>query len=173
MHVTAREPTSLTWLVLLRRLTAVRREGRPALVGLLRLVVLVVIVRIDRLLNVWEASVIELIFVVSLSLLLQRVLVVRGDDALLLHAAHVSAAHLLLTLTVAVNIVGELGVYLAVLDVKHLAQMPVKLAEPVLVLLVEEDPLHILVLVEFLIELVEQVRLDVATFSSGSPSTPV
>ena len=132
-----------------------RREGRPALMKLLTLVVLVVIVGIDWLLNVWEASYIELILIVPLCLLLQRVLVVRGDDSLLLHATHVRAAHLLLTLTIAVDVVGKLGVDLAVLDIEHLAQMPVELAEAVLVLLIEEDSLHILVLVQSLIELVE------------------
>ena len=97
-----------------------RREGRPAFMKLLSLVVLVVIIGIDWLLNVGEASYIELILIVPLRLLLQWVLVVRGDDSLLLQATHVRTAHLLLTLTIAVDVVGKLGVDLAVLDVEHL-----------------------------------------------------
>lgn len=84
---------------------------------LLRLIVLVVIVRVYWLLNVREASDIELILIVPLSLLLKRVLVVRGDDSLLLQATHVRTAHLLLTLTIAVDVVGKLGVDLTVLYV--------------------------------------------------------
>lgn len=84
---------------------------------LLRLIVLVIIVRIYWLLNVREASDIELILIVPLSLLLKRVLVVRGDNSLLLQATHVRTAHLLLTLTIAVDVVGKLGVDLTVLYV--------------------------------------------------------
>ena len=134
---------------------------------------LVVIIGIDWLLNIGEASNIELILIVPLSLLLQWVLVVRVDNSLLLHATYVCAAHLLLTLTIAVDVVGKLRVDLAVLDVEHLTQMPVELAEAVLVLFVEEDSLHILILVQSLIELVEQICLNVATLCSWSSSTSV
>lgn len=94
-----------------------RREGRSTFMKLLRLIVLVIIVRVYWLLNVREASDIELILIVPLSLLLKRVLVVRGDDSLLLQATHVRTAHLLLTLTIAVDVVGKLGVDLTVLYV--------------------------------------------------------